>query len=145
MGFTSTVASKKHWGVQTIKLRAAAARSKGDIIRISTGHADGALADVAIADDTNVYRVAVVMQSAASGDVYEAAIRGMVKATVPSGDYTAGNGLHILNGAVADSGAAAEAFTGVSTANDFAVIVEGGTSVTEVTVNLYGDPITAQT
>lgn len=145
MSVQTIVGANNYQSVETKKLRAAAARTKGDVVRISTGHTAGVNADVSIADDTNVYRVAVALENAASGDVYNVAVKGTVPVTVPSGNYTAGDGLDILDGAVRDSTAAAEANSGISTLNDFAIIVTGGTSVTEVTATLFGDPITAQT
>lgn len=129
---------------ETEILEAAAARTSGDVVRISTGGSNGVNVDVALADDTNVYRVAVA-PSCDSGDIKAYVVKGTVKCTVPSGTYTAGNGLHILDGALADSGAAAEAPNGVTTNNDVGVILEGGTSVTEITVTLYGTAVTAQT
>lgn len=146
MSTSQAQAGEKYTPIQrVVKLRAAAARTAGDIVRISTGHSDGVNADVALADDTNVYRVAVALEGIASGSVGLYAVEGTVRATVPSGNYTAGNGLDILDGAVRDSGAAAEAQTYQTTQNDFACILVGGTSVTEVTATLYGGPITAQT
>ena len=139
------VASNKHEVSRTIKLRAAAARTRGDVVRISTGHSDGVCADVSLADNTNVYRVAVAAENVASGDIYEAFVEGSCAVTVPSATYTAGDGLDILDGAVRDSATAAEARTGQTTLNDFAVIAIGGTTVTSVTATLFGDPITAQT
>lgn len=139
------IVSNKGTSTETIKLRAAAARTKGTLVRIGTGHTSGVNTDIALADDTNVYRVAVWSHDIASGGVGDAVAKGTVKVTVPSGNYTAGNGLHIVDGALADSAAAAEAPTGATTINDVGCIVVGGTSVTEVTVTLYGDPITGQT
>lgn len=132
--------------VRTIKLVAAAARSKGDPVTISTGNAtEGVSNDASLADNTNVYRVAVALGDAASGDVYEAAVEGTVDVTVPSGTYTAGNGLHIINGAVADSSAAAEDASGEAANNDFAIVRETGTTVTTVKATLFGFAITGQT
>lgn len=145
MSIGQVVGGAAYESVETVKLKAAANRSPGDVVRISTGTTNGVCADLTIADNTNVYTVAVVLESASTNDVYLAARKGTVKVTVPSGNYTAGNGLDILDGAVRDSTAAAEAPTGVSTLNDFAVIVTGGTSVTEVVATLYGSAITAQT
>src|SRR3990167_10947005 len=114
---SSSIAKKtnKHCDTHKIKLRAAAARSKGDVVRISTGHSDGVWADVSLADDTNVYRVAVCTQKAASGEIYEAVWMGTVDITVPSGTYTAGDGLKVLDGAIASTATAATAFDDLST------------------------------
>lgn len=143
MGYTGATDVKSD-GVETIKLRASANRTRGDVVKISTGHSDGVYSDATIVTDTTVYRVAVALQDIASGEIGEYAIKGTVDVTVPSGTYTAGNGLHIRAGAVADSGFAAEAPSGETTRNDFAVIQVGGTSVTSVTATLTGDPITGQ-
>lgn len=145
MSVQTIVGANNHQSVETIKLKAAAARVAGDVVRISSGTTNGVWADLTLADDTNVYEVAVALEGAATGDVYHAAYKGTVTITVPSGNYTAGNGLDILDGAVRDSTTAAEAPTSVTTRNDFAVIVTGGTSVTSVVATLYGKTITAQT
>lgn len=137
--------TKKHCDTRKIKLRAAAARTKGTPVRCSTGHADGVFADVTIADDTNVYRIAVPTTNAASGEIYEAIWMGTCDITVPSGNYTAGNGLKVLDGAIADSGSAATAFDDLSTNISFGVIAVGGTSVTKITATLTGDKFTATT
>lgn len=131
--------------VETVMLQAAAARTKGDVVRISTGTSDGVPVDLTLADDTNIYRVAVALQDIASGDVGMYAVKGTVTCTVTSDNYTAGHGLHILNGTVLNSDAAAEAPTGEATLNDFAIVETGGTAVTSVVATLYGDAITAQT
>ena len=124
--------------------RAAAARVKGDVVRISTGHTSGYWTDVTLADDTSVYRVAVAAQDIASGAIGAYVTAGTCVCTVPSATYTVGDGLEILDGAVAGA-ATAEAPTGQTTLNDFAVIKVGGTTVTSVTATLHGFPITART
>lgn len=131
---------------KTIKLVAAAARSKGDPAIISTGNAtEGVNNDASLADNTNIYRVVVAAQSAASGAVYSAYTEGTVKMTVPSGNYTKGNGVLILDGAVADAGAVAQDASGEATNTHFGIIHTGGTSVTEITVTLFGHAITGTT
>ena len=145
MSYTNAAAARNHEAPQYIRLRAAAARTKGDPVRISTGHADGVQADVALADDTNVYRIAVAAENAASGDIYNAVIKGTTKMTVASGTYTAGDGVLVVDGAVADSSSAAQDRSGEVGNNDFGIIVTGGSSVTEITVTLFGDPFTATT
>lgn len=145
MSVGQAVAGAAYVSAETGKLQASAARTKGDIVRISTGTTNGVNDDLTLADDTNVYRVAVWAQNAADNEVGEVYVKGTVTMTVPSGTYTAGHGLHIVDGAVADSTAAAEDASGEVANNDFAIIVVGGTSVTEVTATLYGVAITAQT
>ena len=145
MGETQVTAHERNWPVSCIRLRAAAARVKGDIVRIGTGHTDGVNVDISLADDTNVYRVAVAMEDAASGATYMAAYMGTVKCTVPSATYTAGDGLKVHNGAVADTATAATAFDNLSTNACFGCIAVGGTTVTEITATLYGDQHTATT
>jgi len=131
--------------VETIRLRAAAARTKGDVVRIGVGHTDGARVDITLADDTNVYTVAVANQDIASGSIGEYVVKGTVQCTVTSDTYTAGHGLHILNGTVLNSDAVFEAYTGVVTLNDFAQVEEAGTAVTTIRATLTGRPFTAQT
>lgn len=145
MGYGSCKEKNTHWGVETVKLRAAAARSPGDVVRMGTGHSDGCPVDITLADDTNIYRVAVAQETIASGSVGLYAWKGTVPITVPSGNYTAGNGVKVLDAALADSGAAATAFDALPTNISFGCIVTGGTSVTEITVTLHGDQFTATT
>lgn len=143
---TGLLGSYKEEAIKEIPLRAAAARVAGDVVRVGVGHVDGAHVDISIADNTDVYRVAVALESAASGDIYRAAVEGTVKATVSSDTYTRGHGLHILNGTVLNSDAVAEAPTGASTLNDFALVLEDGAAgTTSIKCNLRGDAITAQT
>lgn len=140
------VTNANETGVQTQKLVAAAARSKGQLVRISTGNTTyGVNDDITIADDTNVYRVAVVNQDVASGSVYDAVHKGTVTLTVPSGTYTTGHGLKILDGAIASTGAAAGDSSGEVGDTSFAIIKEGGTSVTSIRATLYGFAFTATT
>lgn len=124
-------------------LYTASALSKGAIRKLTVG-ANGFTA-AAIADDTTVYKVVVAAEDIEAGTQGLFYMAGPCVATVPSGNYTAANGLHVLNGAVADSGAAAELPNGVTSQNDFAYIVTGGTSVTSVTITLYPSAITGQT
>ncbi len=145
MAIAQCTPANTHWSQETAKLRAAAARTKGTVVRMGTGHTSGAYTDIALADDTNLYRVAVVNEDCASGAVYEAVVKGTVKITVPSGNYTVGNGVKIFDGALADSGAAATAPDDLAANISIGVIVVGGTSVTEITVTLHGDRVTATT
>lgn len=143
MAMTSCLAHNRDWSVKTIKLRAAAARSKGDPVRIGTGHSSGTWTDISLASDTNLYRVAVALESAASGDVYEAAVQGTVDVTVPSGTYTAGNGVKVQGGALADTATAATAYDDLAANISLGCIAVGGTTVTSIKVTLTGDRITA--
>lgn len=145
MAIAQVTGASTHVSADTTTLRAAAARTKGTVVRIGTGHSSGCWTDIALADDTNLYRVAVVAQDVASGGTYQAITKGTCKITVPSGNYTAGNGVKILDGALADSGAAATAPDDLAANISLGVIVVGGTSVTEITVTLHGDRITATT
>ncbi len=145
MPANGTVSINKQEPQELILLRAAAARSKGTVVRISTGHADGVNADVALADDTNVYRVAVANRDAASGEIYDAVFRGTTQITVPSATYTAGHGVKVFDGALASTGAAAAARDGLAANTTIGVINVGGTSVTSITVTLYGDAFTGTT
>lgn len=143
MSFTD-ISIKNGQEVKTRLLQASSARSAGDVVVISTGTTDGVNADASLATNTNVYKVAVALEDIASGEVGLYATEGTVRCTVPSGTYTAGNGLHVKTGAVADSGAAAEDSTGEAANNDFAIIHTGGTTVTEVIATLFNVPITGQ-
>lgn len=132
--------------VETIKLVAAAARSVGDPVEISTGNTTyGVSNDASLTDNTNVKRVAVALQNAASGAVYEAAVKGTVTMTVPSGNYTTGYGIKYHDGAMADTGAAAGDFTGEVGDNVVGIIKEGGTTVTSIKVTLLGAAVTKTT
>lgn len=130
---------------ETMKLRAAAARTKGDIVRIGVGHVDGAMVDITLADDTDVYMVAVAKEDIASGEIGEYIWRGRAQCTVTSDNYTRGHGLHLLNGTVLNSDAVAEARTGINTLNDFALVLEDGTAATTIEADLFGYAVTAQT
>lgn len=130
---------------ETTMLEAAAARSKGDAVRISTGGSTGASVDLTIADDTNVYRIAVATSDMASGDVGAYVTKGTVKVTVPSASYDAGDGFTITNGVLASSSSAADDQSGEVANTDWGVILVGGTTVTEITVTLHGFACTATT
>jgi hypothetical protein len=145
MSLGQATETNKHNSVKTMHLRAAAARTKGTVVRIGTGHTTGCWTDISLADDTNLYRVAVVNQDCVSGAIYEAVTEGTVKITVPSGNYTVGNGVKILDGALADSAAAATAPDDLAANISIGCIVVGGTAVTEITVSLHGDRVTATT
>lgn len=124
-------------------IQATATRTKGQIVRI--GSSSAGLVDVTIADDTNVYKVGVVGQDATSGTKYPLIVKGQVTCTVPSGTYVAGDGVDILDGAVRPSTTTAEKPNGVTTNNDFGVVITGGVGVTEIVIYLYGEAVTAQT
>lgn len=128
---------------QEEQLKATAARLKGAVVRIKAD-SSGPI-DATLADDTNIYRVAVASKDIASGDYAPYICKGPVKITVASGNYTAGHGLLILDGAVASSGATAAQPGSGQAATNFAVILVGGTAVTEIEVLLYGDCFTATT
>lgn len=129
--------------IQTTYLYASAAVTKGSILKMGAG-ANG-FEVAAIADDTLVYKPVVALENVEAGSYGLFAVAGPVVATVPSGNYTAGNGVDILNGAVRDSTAAAEVPNGVLSQNDFGRVLVGGTSVTQITILLYPFSVTAQT
>lgn len=124
-------------------LKAAVARTKGDIVRI--GSSSAGIIDVSLADNTDVYRVAVAAQDIASGSWGLYQVKGPCTVTTPSITSVAGQALDILDGAVRASGATAEKPNGVTSNNDFCVVLTAATSSTSHDVCLYGDPITAQT
>ena len=125
--------------------KASAARSQGDVVYL--GMDSSGWVDITRADDALVHHVAVADQSIASGDKGQYVVEGEVKITVPSGNYTAGHGLLILDGAIASTGAAFPAAAGVAgdAQTVFAAIKTGGTAVTEITVILHGKSFTATT
>lgn len=145
MAIQQVTAGSKYESLKTIKLEAAATRAKGDVVRISTGGATGCNVDLSLADDTNVYKVAVCLEAAAVGDVYEAAVEGTVLINTPSISTTVGHGVDIFDGAVRDSTTAAEARSGATTSNDFGIVVVAAASSTTQLVTLYGNTITGQT
>lgn len=149
MAIAQCTAANKDWAVETVKLRAAAARTKGDTVRIGTGHTSGTWTDISIADDTNLYRVAVVLETVASGAVYEAATRGTVDVTVPNGTYVVGDGVKILDGALAPSAAAATAPDDLAANISIGVVnalpPAGGVNPGSIRVTLHGDRVTATT
>lgn len=124
-------------------LKAAAARSKGDVVRVKATSAG--LVDATLADDTDLYRVAVASKDVASADYAPYVTKGPVYITVASGNYTAGHGVKILDGAVASTGATAAQPGSGEASTSFGVILIGGTSVTSIEVLLYGDVFTATT
>lgn len=140
------VNSKNSEVSRTIKLVAAAARKKGDLVGISTGNTThGVNNDASIADTTTPTRYACANQDAASGAVYSAVEKGTVRLTVPSGTYTTGHGLKMHDGAITTTGSAAGDATGEIGDNLIGIIKEGGTTVTQITATLYGFAVTPTT
>lgn len=130
---------------KTVYAKSADDRSKGDAVYLGMD-SDG-LVDITLADDALVHCIAVADQDIASGEAGNYVCQGEVVMTVPSGNYVAGNGLHILDGAIADTSAAFPAAAGVAgeAQTVFGVIKVGGTTVTEITVVLHGKAFTATT
>lgn len=129
-----------------IKLVAAAARTKGDFVAISTGNTTyGINNDATLADGTTPTRYAVAAQDAASGAPYSAVEKGTVRVNVASGTYTTGHGLKVHDGVLVTTGSAAGDATGEIGDNLVGIIKTGGTTVTEITVTLYGYAITPTT
>jgi hypothetical protein len=124
-------------------MQAASARTKGDVVRV--GSSAVGLVDVSIADDTDVYRVAVADMDIASGARGRYQITGRCTITSPSLSVAAGDGLLILDGAVADSATTAQKPSGVTSNTHFAVNITASTSATTQDVFLYGDGITGTT
>jgi hypothetical protein len=137
-------AGKRDQGYKTVV--ASAARSKGDPVYLGK-NSDGKLADVTLVDDAIVHLLGVWDQDVASGESGVVIVDGPVKMTVPSGNYTASHGLSILDGAVVSTGAVYPA-TGIAgeAKTVFGSITTGGTTVTEIDVDLDGYlPFTATT
>ena len=123
---------------------AAAARVKGAPVYL--GMSSTGFVDVSLVDDALVHKVVVADADFASGGNGLYVAKGEVVMTVPSGNYTAGHGLKVLDGAVASTGAV---FPAAGLAGDaqtaFAVIKTGGTAVTSITAVLHGEQFTATT
>lgn len=132
-------------GQEIISVRAAAARTTGDIVWLAApSAAGGVLADVAVSSSASVRRAAVWVQDCASGAVGLVCVRGPVQATVTSGNFTLGHGIETDGGNKEDSGSAAN--VSCAEANtDFAVALESGTTVTTLKIYLLGEPYTSST
>jgi hypothetical protein len=126
-----------------ITMQAAAARTKGDVVRI--GSSAVGLLDVSLASNTESYRVAVADQNIASGDRGRYQLTGRCTITTPSITTVAGEAVDVHTGAVRASTATAEKPNGVVTNNDFAVVLTAATTATSHDVFLYGDTIVGQT
>jgi hypothetical protein len=122
--------------------KATATRAVGDLVYISSDSTG--LVDLTIADDATVHRIARVCQAGASGDYLQYQTAGICTVTVPSATYTATHGLKVLDGAVASTGSTAAVIAGDANTS-FAAIKVGGTTVTEITIFLYGEKFTATT
>lgn len=142
-GASTTHAAVANDNKSYIYLLAAAARTKGDVVKIGVGNFGPV--DAALADDTTVYRIAVADQNIASGTVGRYQVTGRATITTPSITTILGHGVDVFDGAIRDSTAAAEKPNGVTTQNDFGVVLTAATSSTTQDVWLYGDPITGQT
>ena len=122
-------------------VKAASARSAGDGVYLDMD-TDGYV-DLTIASNAAVHIFAVA-PDVAVGKGGNYTTEGEVTLTVPSGTYTAGNGLKVTTGVIVDS---AGAFAAAGLAGDaqleFGVIKVGGVSVTEITVVLHGLPFTS--
>ena len=130
-------------GEEYIYMKSAAARVAGDVVKVQSSSAG--LVDASQADDTNIYFVAVATKTMASGDAGWYQIKGRCTITTPSITTTAGHGLLMLNGAIADSSTTAQQPTGAVTNTDFAVVMTAATSSVSQDVYLYGLPITGTT
>lgn len=127
-----------------VTAQAAAARTRGDVVYLTCTSVG--LLDVTLVDDTNIYYVAVAAENIASGarGTYQVAGR-CDYLTSPSLSVAAGDGLLILDGAVADAGTTAQRPNGVVTNTHFACQLTATTASTTQDVYLYGQPITATT
>ena len=130
-------------GRSYVTARAASARTKGDVVRLSAT-ANG-LVDISLADDTSVWFTGVAAQDIASGTRGLYQVTGRCTITTPSITTTAGNGIDIVDGAMRDSTTTAEVPNGVTTNNDIAVTLTAATTSTTQDVYLYGNPTTGQT
>jgi len=127
-----------------ITARAAAARTRGDPVTLSAT-ADGVV-DVSLVDGTAVHYFAVAAENIASGERGTYQIAGRCDyLTTPSLSVAAGDGLLILDGAVADSGVTAQVPNGVVTNTHIGVQLTATTAATVQDVYLYGQPFTNTT
>ena len=133
-------------GQGVLPVRAAAARTKGDVVwLVSPATAlDEVYTDVAVSSSATVRRAAVWLDSCASDDVGLVCIEGPVQATVTSGTFVAFDGLETDGGNVEGSGTDA-VITGAAAATDFAICLEAGTTVTTLKIYLIGFPYTSST
>lgn len=122
--------------------KASAARTAGDLVYLTAD--ETGMKDAALADDTTIHLLGVAQASIASGARGLYKVQGLCDVTVPSGNYTAGHGLKLLDGAIASTGATAAGIAGEAS-TVFAAIATGGTSVTTCSVYLYGQKITGTT
>lgn len=129
--------------VHTIMVRASATRTKGDLSYLDMD--EYGFTDQNEASDAEVHRVIVALQSAASGEWYQACWKGECSITVASATYTAGHGLEVDGGVIEDSGAAFNA-KGVQgeAITDFGVVKTTVTGTTVVAV-LHGEAFTSTT
>ena len=81
----------------------------------------------------------------ASGNYGLYQTKGRCTITTPSITTVAGDGVDILDGAIRASTTTAEKPNGLTTNNDFGVVITAATTSTSQDVYLYGDPITGQT
>jgi hypothetical protein len=129
---------------QVVRLRAAGARSRGDIVWIAAPASAGdVLADVAVSSSATVRRAAVALHDIASGDIGLYCVRGPVQATVTSGNFTLGEGIETDAGNKEANGAAD--VSGAETSIHFAVALESGTTVTTLKIFMLGMPYTSNT
>jgi len=126
--------------VDTIRLRASAARAQGDVVWIAAPSAAGeVLADLVVSSSATTRRAAVALHAIDNGSIGLYAVRGPVQMTVTSGNFTLGHGIETDNAAVEDT--AAPAVVNGAVANvDFAVALESGTAVTTLKAYLLGMP-----
>lgn len=112
-------------------------------LQLETGVAGGWVA-LALADDTNVYKIGIAMQATAASAWGLYQIEGdCANVVVTSDNYTAGHGLEILNGTAVNSDAAYAWTSHAST--DCAMVNEAGTAATAIDLILTNTMATAQT
>lgn len=127
-----------------VTARAAAARTRGDPVTLSVT-ANG-LVDVSLVDGTSVHYFAVAAEDIASGERGTYQVAGRCDyLTTPSLSVAAGDGLLVLDGAVADSNTTAQVPNGVTTNTHFACQLTATTAATVQDCYLYGQPFTNTT
>jgi len=110
--------------------------ARGAVRRVAYDSTNKRLCAKALASDASQQQVVIAAEPCAAGAKGEYYIKGSgITLTVPSGTYTAGDGLQIVGGAVADTGSAF-----AYTRNEFAAVETGGASTTSITVTLFDLP-----
>ena len=123
-------------------LLATANRTAGDAVYVDM--TDAGFVDLTIASNAAVHRIAVAVNNVTSGHRGLYCVKGPCTLTVPSGTYTAGNGLQVTTGALAAGSTYPAAGLAGEAQVVFGVINVAPTgTITSVTATLHGDRFTS--